>query len=347
MPGRLIAMTLLICILWGSVGVTIKFCLDNSAPPLGLAAIRMALAAAALWLWMGMRRTTALTWATWRVVIGAAGFYCLLLAFTHIGFNHTSAARGIVLLNTTPLFVAVLANFVAPREPLEFTKLSGLVLAFLGVVIIFARRLDGGGSLLGDGIMLLAAASWAFQTLWMKRAAREADPTMLNSVQFIAALGVLGAISLATEPVTLWHPTAPVALAIVYLAIAGTVVAWILWSRVLKQVPASTASAYIFTVPLFGVALSWLLLGEPVTLQFAMGAVLVSAGIVIVNRGSALRERLQAWLTASAMRRAIIPCRAEPSTRAHDLKPAGVGVKDHFGPRSRAMSHKWTFPANR
>jgi drug/metabolite transporter (DMT)-like permease len=313
MPSRLIAMTLLICVLWASVGVAIKFCLD-SAPPLGLAAARMALAAAALWLWMRMR-PAALPWAVWRVVIVASVFYCLLLAFTHIGFNHTSAARGIVLLNTTPLFVAVLVNFVAPREPLEFTKLSGLVLAFLGVVTIFARRLDGGGSLVGDGIMLLAAASWALQTLWMKRAARDVDPATLNLVQFIAAVGVLGTISLATEPVALWHPTAPLALGIVYLAIAGTVVAWILWSRVLKQVPASTASAYIFTVPLFGVVLSWLLLGEPVTLQFAMGAALVSAGIVIVNRGSALRERLQAWLAASAMRRAVVPCRAEPDAR--------------------------------
>jgi drug/metabolite transporter (DMT)-like permease len=58
---------------------------------------------------------------------------------------------------------------------------------------------------------------------------------------------------------------------IVYLAIAGTVVPWLLWAYVLKNVAASTASAYIFSVPLIGVAMSSLLLGEHVSAPFLTG----------------------------------------------------------------------------
>jgi len=133
--------------------------------------------------------------------------------------------------------------------------------------------------------------SWGFHTLWTKRAAKNVDPAMLNFIQFACAAAVLSVASLASEPVALWQPTASLALGIAYLAVAGTVVAWLLWVRVLKEVPASTASAYIFTVPLIGLALSWLLLDEPMTLQFVLGVGLVSAGIVIVNRASALSHK--------------------------------------------------------
>jgi drug/metabolite transporter (DMT)-like permease len=290
MTGRLIVVTLLVCALWASVGIAIKFCLAG-APPLGLAAVRMLLAAAALWLWIRVYSPDRLDWTCGRRVLVTTVFYCSLLAFTHIGFNHTSAARGIVLLNTTPLLVALLAHFMAPREPLGVVKVAGLALAFAGVVTIFDRRFDGGGeSFLGDGLMVLAAISWSFHTLWTKRVAREVDPAMLTLVQFIGAATVLSIISLASEPFALWQPTAELAAGILYLALAGTVLAWLLWVHVLKHVAASTASAFIFSVPLMGVGLSWLLLDEAITAYVIVGACLISMGIVFVNL--ALRLRL-------------------------------------------------------
>jgi len=285
MSNRFVALTILICALWASVGIAIKVCLAD-APPLGLAAVRMLLATGTLWLWLQMRAPPKPDWRYWREVLIATIFYSVLVAFTHIGFDHTSAARGIVLLNTTPLFVALLANTVAPREPLNLMKGTGLILAFAGVVAIFANRLQGGGTLLGDGLMVLAAISWSVQILWTKRAAKGVDPGTLTVVQFFGCTIVLMAASLASESVTQWHVTPLLVAGIVYLAIAGTVVAWVLWAYVLKNVPASNASAFIFTVPLFGMVFSLLLLGELITLQFAIGAVLVSVGIIVVNRGS-------------------------------------------------------------
>lgn len=285
MSKRYIALTLLICALWASVGIAIKVCLAD-APPLGLAAVRMLLGTGALWLWLKMRAPPRPDWTYWREVLIATIFYSVLVAFTHIGFNHTSAARGIVLLNTTPLFVALLANSIEPREPLNLMKGAGLVLAFVGVAAIFVNRFAGGGTLIGDCLMVLAAISWSVQTLWTKRAAKGIDPGTLTIVQFFGCTIVLIATSVATESVTQWHVTPVLVAGIVYLAIFGTVVAWVLWAYVLKNVPASTASAFIFTVPLFGMVFSSLLLGEVITFQFAIGAALVSAGIVIVNRGS-------------------------------------------------------------
>jgi len=277
------ALTILICALWASVGIVTKLCLAE-APPFGLASIRMLIAALALWFWIKVRRHERQDWSCWPILMVATALFCSLLAFTHLGFNLTSAASGIVLLNTTPLFVAVVA-FAANKEPISLAKASGLVLAFIGVVTIFADRVGGvGESITGDAFMLVAAISWSFQILWTKQAARGVDAGMLTLAQFTGAALVLGVLTMTTEAPTLWHLTPRLASGIVYLAIAGTVVPWLLWAYVLKNVAASTASAYIFSVPLIGVAMSSLLLGEHVSAPFLAGAILVSLGIVVVSR---------------------------------------------------------------
>jgi len=185
------ALTTLICALWASVGIVTKLCLAE-APPFGLASIRMLIAALALWFWIKVRRHERQDWSCWPILMVATALFCSLLAFTHLGFNLTSAASGIVLLNTTPLFVAVVA-FAANKEPISLAKASGLVLAFIGVVTIFADRVGGvGESITGDAFMLVAAISWSFQILWTKQAARGVDAGLLTLAQFTGAALVLG-----------------------------------------------------------------------------------------------------------------------------------------------------------
>ena len=283
MRARLVCLALLVCTLWASVGIVIKITLSD-APPLGLGAVRMLLSGVVLWLWLAWRSPPKWNGIPWRLVGFATLFYLLLQAFTHAGFQNTSAARGILLLNTTPLFVAVLVHFIPPQERLNIFKTLGLVLAFMGVCTIFGRSLiDGAGIHPGDALMLLAAASWSVHTLATKRAAQWVDAGTLMLTQFLGAGIALAALSLGSESLGSWHATPRLAIGVLYLAIAGTVVSWLLWVHVLKNVPAGTASSFIFTVPLIGIVLSWLLLGEQLTFPFVVGAALVSLGITMVN----------------------------------------------------------------
>jgi drug/metabolite transporter (DMT)-like permease len=282
MPLPFAAITIVVCALWASVGIAIKICLVD-APPLGLAAVRMAVAATALWFWLWSRAPVRLTRQQWYPVAITTIFYALLQGFTNLGFEGTSAARGIVLLNTTPLFVAVLAPFIGLREDLTVVKSIGLIVAFFGVVTIFAHRLGGASTARGDFFMILAALSWGFHTLWTKRAAKEVDSRTLMLFQIAGAAVPLAILSAGGESISLWHLTPRLALCTLYLALCGTVLSWLLWVHVLKNVAASTASSFIFTVPLFGIVLSWLFLGEAITWQFLAGACLVSVGILVVN----------------------------------------------------------------
>lgn len=308
MSGRYTALLLLICTLWASVGIAIKLCLTD-APPIGLAALRMLLSAAALGLWQLGRARPVLSRARWRPVAITVVCYCSLLIFTHLGFKYTSAARGIVFLNTTPLFVAVLANFIAPREPLRLLTGFGLLLAIAGLLAIFGPSFDANRPLLGDGLMMVAAVSWAFHTLWTKRAAQDVDPKTLMLLQFIGAAVVLSVISLGSEPLDLWRITPKLVAGAGYLSIAGTVVAWLLWVRVLRSTPAGTASSFIFLVPVIGMVMSWLVLHEAITRQFVVGTSLICAGIIMVNRRG---KNLSA---AGASPLSAKPCRAIASDR--------------------------------
>jgi drug/metabolite transporter (DMT)-like permease len=158
------------------------------------------------------------------------------------------------------------------------------------VVVIFARKLNAGGAW-GDVLMILAAVSWSFHTLWVKREAGTIDPAQLTLVQFVGAAIVLALLSLASEAPARWHPTAELAAGILYLALAGTALAWLLWAHVLAHVPATTASAFIFLVPLFGVVLSFMLLGEALTGAVVAGACLISVGILLVTLAPRLAPR--------------------------------------------------------
>lgn len=285
MRPRLVGLTLLVCLLWSAVGPAIKAGLSD-APPLGFAAIRMLLAGLALWAWArGRAGTISVEPKEIRPIATTTLFFCALMAAVYTGFVGTTAARGIVFINTTPFIVAVLAHFLPPREPLDLPKILGLLVAFGGIVAIFAEGFGEAPSptLRGDLLILLAAIFWAFQTLYSKRASVRVNPIALAVWQFLGCAGVLGGISLLAEPARAWRLTPALAIATLYLAIPGTMMGWAIWTTVLQHAEASLAVSFFFTIPILGVFLSWLLLGESIGIRLALGALLVAAGILLVN----------------------------------------------------------------
>ena len=280
---RIAIAALLVCLLWGGVGPALKVGVRD-APPIGFVGVRMLSAGLLSWAWARHRRASLDASMARATLAWTTLWFTLFSAFAALGFVFTTATRGTVFLYTQPFIVTVVARILPPHEPIDGWTIAGLIVAFAGILVIFADGLGGGTSLLlGDALVLAAAFFWSLQTVASKRAARAASATAITVWQTITAGLVLGVLSVALERPNHWNATPALAISAVYLVGPATVVAWTLWAYVLSQEDASVVSVFVFTVPVVGVFVSWLVLGEHVGRELLLGGGLVVLGIVFVH----------------------------------------------------------------
>ena len=209
-----------------------------------------------------------------------------------VGAVDFTTATNATLINATQPAVTAVAAWLVVRDGLSWRQGTGILLAFSGIlVMVFEAKL---GSLLalrvnvGDLLMLGAVIGWAFYAVQVQRASFElAGVVLLFSIAVCATLALLPAYL-----VECWrgHGTGfdPHALAaVLYLGAGSTVLAVYLWNLCIRAVGANRAAIFINLMPVFGVALALLLLGERLALYHVVGAALVFGGIVLGTRRDA------------------------------------------------------------
>ena len=207
--------------------------------------------------------------------------------FFYIGLSHAPGFKGSITSPSSTFFAILIASLIFRQEKLTFGKIIGCIIGFAGVVLI---SLDRQGSLsgfhfLGEGFLILAAASYGCSSVLIKRFSSQEDPVVLSGWQFLlgglimTVFALLGGASL--------HAASPFAwLLMLYLAMVSAV-AYTLWSLLLQRHPVSRIMVFSFLNPVFGVFLSALLLHEGKDLQISrclLAILLVCLGVWIVNR---------------------------------------------------------------
>lgn len=222
-----------------------------------------------------------------------AGFlFALEFLLIYIALDYTSVSRGIVLIYTMPFFVAVGAHFFLPGERLTTVRSVGLLLAFAGVVILFADRLSlpSPRAVFGDMLCVLAAVAWAATTLVIKGTAlARISPEKTLVYQLAVSAVALLALAPFFGPF-LRAPDLVSVAALAYQVVIVVSISYVAWFWLLARYPASRLSSFAFLTPLFAVALGWLLLGEPLSPWLLLAVALVAVGIYVVNR----RPRVEA-----------------------------------------------------
>jgi drug/metabolite transporter (DMT)-like permease len=275
----------LLCLVWGFHQVTIKV----AAPDVSLvmqAGIRSIIATALLIAW-ARHRGIALFGRDGTLVAGVVAglMFAGEFAFIYAGLAHTTAARMVVFIYLTPCLTALLLPAFVPSERLQPRQWVGVLLAFGGILAAFAEGfLAGGGTLRGDLYGAAAAVLWS-ATIVVMRATKLARVPATKTLFY--QLGV-SALALPLVSVAMGEPgvvrVTPLAVAI--LAFQGTIVAfatYLAWFWLLTKYFAARLSAATFMTPLFGVAAGAIFLAEPVTPAFALAALAVAGGIVLVN----------------------------------------------------------------
>ena len=280
-PRRwLIPLALLaVYVIWGSTYLGIRIGLSGF-PPFVLAAIRFLAAGAAMYAWLRMRGVKPPTHRQWR---NAAVTGVLLLLFGNglVCFAEQSVSSGVaaVAIASEPLFVALV--LFAYRERPSRNEIMGLVVGFLGVIV-----LNSGGAMRAAPwaavALLVATAAWAFGSMWSRRQDMPEGP-MNVAAQMLCAAPALALTAWLTGERLPAHPPITSILAIAYLAVFGSIVAFSAYLFLVKHARPALTASYAYVNPPVAVLLGALIAGEHVGRAEIGGMVVILVGVAIIT----------------------------------------------------------------
>lgn len=273
----------LLVLAWASTFAAIKVGLDY-CPPLAFAGLRSLLGGAVMTLvaWRsGFAIRLRSAWPTY--VVLAVFNVVLFFGLQTLSLQYLPTGMAAVLIYVQPVLVGLLA-WPLLGERLSVAKLSGLLLGLAGVATVSGSSLRVDVPVQGVVLALMSAAGWALGTIYLKRQQHAVAYPWAVAVQFLIGGTVLSGFGVLVEDAGAisWEPM--LWFAVGYAGLVGSALAWALWFWLVRTGEASRAAAYIFLVPLAAIAIGAVVLDEPVTPLLAVGAVLVVAGIYLVNR---------------------------------------------------------------
>lgn len=284
-PGA-IALVLMLCLSWGFNQIAVKLALPD-IPPITQAFLRSA-GALPVMLFAGWLRGVKFFAHDGSLVPGVIAGLLFGIEFVMIfsGLALTSASRGAVFLYTAPFFVA-LGSHQFLGERLSLRQWSGLGLSFAGVALAIGVPQPNVDAtvLLGDLLVVAGAAMWAATTLIAKGTRlRNAAPEKALGYQVAISIPILGiAALLAGERIT--HMPGALSISLMaYQAVWVVGCTFVLWFALIKTYSPSKLSSFTFITPLFGVVAAWFILNDTLTLAFGIAALLVIAGLYLVNK---------------------------------------------------------------
>ena len=280
-----VSVMVLLCLIWGIGHVAAKF----TAQGISLvfqSGLRSVIATALLLAWVHLRGTP--LWERDRTFwpgVFAGILFATEFVFIFSGLALTDAARMVVFVYLAPCMTALGLHFLIPAERLNARQWAGILVAFAGVAVAFGDGFSSGrGTLLGDLFGILGAAFWAATTVLIRAttlASISATKTLFYQLAVSGPLLLLVSWLMGEPGVIRLTPLVVAAFA--YQCAVVAFASYLTWFWLLRRYLAARLSVFAFLTPIFGVLGGVLLLGEPLTASFAAAAVLVGAGIYLVN----------------------------------------------------------------
>ncbi|WP_300463963.1 DMT family transporter [Desulfobacula sp.] len=282
-----ITLLVLLCASWGFNQVAIKVILQDISPILQ-AGIRSMGATLLVLVWMTLRHIPVLSkdktlW--WGITVGL--LFSAEFILIYWGLNFTNASRAVIFLNTSPFVVALGSQLFIPGGTLSKVQLSGLCLAFIGIIVAFNESLNlpTRETLLGDVMLMGAAVFWGATTVVIKTgplAFIAPSKTLLYQIGVSAM--VLPAASLALGEPGITNLSPLVIGSLFYQIVWIAFITYIVWFWLISNYAVSKLASFTFLTPFFGVIAGAIFLNEQITLSLVCALVLVGTGIYLVNR---------------------------------------------------------------
>lgn len=286
-PVKRFLLMLALTAMWSPSFLFIKLAVQE-LPPMTVVSLRVTLAALIISSILLIKRNSLPSdFSFWLRTIGMALFssvipFCLF-CYAEKSIDSALAA---ILNGTTPMFTAVLAQLFVVTDRMNFQKVVGILLSSIGVLLLFAPQLALGvsGTTLGMSAALLAAFSYSVSHVYGKLFTTGQKPYVAPAAQFIVSAALLWPFTLWHEqPWTLPMPSLSAMVGVVGLALFGTVIAFIIYYKLLDHCGPTAISMVACFFPVGGMLLGFLFLGESFTLEGLFAAGIILLGMLTVN----------------------------------------------------------------
>ncbi|HEY6806293.1 MAG TPA: EamA family transporter [Pyrinomonadaceae bacterium] len=281
MKARLV--WLILCCIWGSTWLFIKLGLED-LPPLTFAGIRFVIACTILLILIRIRGLQLPRSSSDIKLLALTGVFSFTINYGTIfwGEQYISSGLAAVLQATIPAFGFVIAHFYLPGERMTWAKLFGAALGVIGVSVVFSNQLEiaGGRALAGSVAVVFGSAIVAYSNVLVKARGKHLDPAILAAGQMFFGLIPLLAIGIPREGNPFrFHWTGMAVLSLFYLAIVGSVIAFLLYYWLVHNMDVTKSMLIALVTPVVAVILGMIVLHEKLHWRTIAGGALIMMGI--------------------------------------------------------------------
>ncbi len=276
--------TVCLCTLFGANAVAIKISLSG----LGVfttAGLRFSIASVTIFVWALITgRSFNIRAGQLQKLLIISILFTVQLSLFYLGLSKSNASRGTLLVNFQPFITLFLAHYFIPGDQITKRKLFGILLGFTGVAFVFLEKKGITTDFkVGDLMILSAAFLWSCSAVYTKRIIHAFKPfhivlyPMIFSVPFFFLEGFLW------DPIMIAHIDVNVLCALMYQGLVTASFCFVAWITLLKKYGAVALHSFIFIMPVSGVALGGLMLGEPITANILIALLLIVSGILLIH----------------------------------------------------------------
>jgi drug/metabolite transporter (DMT)-like permease len=276
--------TAFLCILFGSNAVAVKLAFTGMGV-FTTASIRFAIAAVTIFLWARFTgRTIGLKKGQIYQAVIFSALFTVQLSLFYLGLSKTNASRSTLLVNLLPFFVLFLAHFFIPGDRITRRKICGILLGFGGVTFMFLEKKGvSAGFRTGDLIILLAVIIWSSSAIYLKRIISTFIPFQLVLYSTLFSVPFFFLEALLWDDTMVSRLDAPVIVSLLYQSLITASFGFVAWNTMLQKYGAVSLHSFLFIMPIAGVAMGGLVLGEPITLKIILALALIASGILVVH----------------------------------------------------------------
>jgi drug/metabolite transporter (DMT)-like permease len=188
------------------------------------------------------------------------------------------------VLNVQPFFVLFLAHFFIPGDRITIRKTLGILMGFSGVALVFLEKKGISGDFqIGDMMILTASFLWSCNAVYTKRIIHNFLPFHIVLYPMVLSAPVFFLGGFLWDGAMISHVDAKIVTALLYQSLVTASFGFLAWITMLQKYGAVALHSFIFIMPMSGVMLGGLVLGEPITIKILSALLLIVAGILVVH----------------------------------------------------------------